>query len=163
MWTAVLAICCVIHGYNLQMKRRVCTAATQQSTARPPGGDAPAPAGGPPSESVRSWQRQIQKMTAWTAFAKTIAVITGLYVLKITCAPMTAEQEENLPDFGDPKVAAKLRCSACRASAFEFWDALKALKDLRKKPAEYEVTEVMDRYFIFAVAVDLHLEFGFPF
>ena len=74
--------------------------------------------------------------------ALVVLVAAGLVI--ISCVPMTSEQEENMPDFGDPAVAEKLKCSACRASAFEFYDALKKLRELRKKPTEYEVTEVMD-------------------
>jgi hypothetical protein len=74
-----------------------------------------------------------------------ISLIAALVVMRISCVPMTTEQEENLPDFGDPEVAAKLKCSACRASAFEFWDALQALYTLRKKPSEFEITEALDK------------------
>jgi hypothetical protein len=69
-------------------------------------------------------------------------------VVNVNSAPMTEEQEQNMPDFGNPKVAAKLKCSACRASALEFYDALKDLRSIRKKPTEFEITETMDRYFV---------------
>jgi hypothetical protein len=73
-----------------------------------------------------------------------IALIIG--IIHVNSAPMTEEQEQNMPDFGNPNVAAKLKCSACRASALEFYDALKDLRTKRKKPTEFEVTETMDRY-----------------
>ena len=79
---------------------------------------------------------------------KLALIALAIAVINVNSAPMTEEQEQNMPDFGNPKVAAKLKCSACRAGALEFYDALKDLRAKRKKPTEFEVTETMDRYTI---------------
>uniref|UniRef100_A0A6U2FLR5 DUF3456 domain-containing protein n=1 Tax=Hemiselmis andersenii TaxID=464988 RepID=A0A6U2FLR5_HEMAN len=59
---------------------------------------------------------------------------------------LTEEQHLNLPDFSDPEVAKRLKCSACRASAVEMHEALAGLRKKRGKAKikEYEYTEVMD-------------------
>lgn len=60
---------------------------------------------------------------------------------------LTEEQHEHLPDFGDPKVAARLKCSACRASALEAFDALMELRTKRggtRKIKEHEYAELME-------------------
>ncbi|EKX35217.1 hypothetical protein GUITHDRAFT_118561 [Guillardia theta CCMP2712] len=66
--------------------------------------------------------------------------------LQCTAVEITQEQHENLPDYGDPKVAARLKCSACRGSAVEFHDTLRELRERRKaaRIKDYEYTEALD-------------------
>uniref|UniRef100_A0A7S0VMT4 DUF3456 domain-containing protein n=1 Tax=Hemiselmis tepida TaxID=464990 RepID=A0A7S0VMT4_9CRYP len=74
-----------------------------------------------------------------------LAILLGVAATK-EGVEMTEEQNQNLPDFGDPAVAKRLKCSACRASAVEMHEALAGLRKKRGKVKiqEYEYIEVMD-------------------
>eukprot|EP01012_Entosiphon_sulcatum_P040443 TRINITY_DN54097_c0_g1_i1.p1 TRINITY_DN54097_c0_g1~~TRINITY_DN54097_c0_g1_i1.p1 ORF type:complete len:173 (+),score=40.57 TRINITY_DN54097_c0_g1_i1:22-540(+) len=54
------------------------------------------------------------------------------------------EQLDLLPDFGNPKVARKLKCSACKMIFNEVYDAFRGLYQYRKSPKEYEKLEVIE-------------------
>ncbi len=68
---------------------------------------------------------------------------------------MTEEQEQNMPDFGNPKLG--LGCSQvevqrtgmpCKRSGVLCSQLGKDLRSTRKKPTEFEITETMDRYIV---------------
>ena len=39
-----------------------------------------------------------------------LALCLVLWIAHAASAPMTSEQEENMPDFGNPAVASRLKC-----------------------------------------------------
>mmetsp|Transcript_50941 Transcript_50941/g.102160 ORF Transcript_50941/g.102160 Transcript_50941/m.102160 type:complete len:187 (+) Transcript_50941:8-568(+) len=80
----------------------------------------------------------------------TRAVLLCLLLGTLSCVSsveLTDEQHENLPDFGDPQIAGRLKCSACRGSATEAFEALAELRARRGKLQnikEHEYTELME-------------------
>mmetsp|Transcript_35592 Transcript_35592/g.69723 ORF Transcript_35592/g.69723 Transcript_35592/m.69723 type:complete len:199 (+) Transcript_35592:247-843(+) len=88
-------------------------------------------------------------MARWLKAKDMVCLTVVLLVGAVSSAQgvgLTPDQEEGLPDFGDPQVASRLKCSACRASAVEMHEAMQGLRAKRGKAKikEYEYTEVMD-------------------
>eukprot|EP00667_Euglena_gracilis_P025091 EG_transcript_29249 len=54
------------------------------------------------------------------------------------------EQVERLPDVSDPRVAKRLRCSACKAVVKEVHQRLQKLAKLRPSPKSFEVIEALE-------------------
>ena len=86
--------------------------------------------------------------TGWLLFGGKAAQIFAILSLCIAigAVELSEEQHEKLPDFGNPKIAKRLRCSACRGSAVEYHDALRELRAFRKKAKikDFEYTEALD-------------------
>ena len=56
------------------------------------------------------------------------------------------EQVAQLPDYADPEVAKKLKCSACKCLTTEVYNRLTILSELRHgKPKTFEVIEVLEK------------------
>mmetsp|Transcript_27260 Transcript_27260/g.55671 ORF Transcript_27260/g.55671 Transcript_27260/m.55671 type:complete len:198 (+) Transcript_27260:13-606(+) len=85
----------------------------------------------------------MMKICTW---ALAFTYLCGLFYV-VGSVELTEEQHENLPDFGNPKIASRLKCSACRGSAVEVHDSLQALRTKRKKIKnikEHEYTELFE-------------------
>eukprot|EP01065_Artemidia_motanka_P036155 TRINITY_DN44061_c0_g1_i1.p1 TRINITY_DN44061_c0_g1~~TRINITY_DN44061_c0_g1_i1.p1 ORF type:complete len:213 (+),score=77.80 TRINITY_DN44061_c0_g1_i1:71-640(+) len=58
----------------------------------------------------------------------------------------TEEQTDGLPDYGDPAVSKRLRCSACRCLTKEVHSELRRVDKLRHgKPRPWEIEEVLEK------------------